>query len=340
MSPLVEVVIVERSAAVRDGLASLLGGNGSMRVVAVSADADAALRSVVRLGPSVVLVGADLPGAAQLTRRIMVERATPVVVLVDPEQADAAGAVLAEGAVGAQLRPRDAAAAGRFQAVVAAMADVTVVRRRRHRTAGVPAEPEPAPAVTAGTRIVGVAASTGGPAALQALFGHLPVDLSVPVLVVQHIVAGFMAGLVATLQVGSPLPIRLATDGERLEAGTVYLAPDDRHLTADRDGRARLRPDPPVGGYRPSASVLFSSLAAAYGPSATAVVLTGMGTDGLAGLHDLHDAGGLVLAQDRSSSVVYGMPGAAVEAGIADYTASIPSLATRITDLSDGGDDR
>lgn len=341
MTNMVEVVIVEPVADLRDGLASLLQGADGMRVVAVSADADAALRTVVRLRPTIVLVAAHLAGAAQLTRRIMTDCPTPVVALVSAGRLDEAEPVLAEGAVSAQLRPRDAAGARRFQSVVIALAQVSVVRRRARPDAPTSVtRPLISTSLPPPVRMVGVAASTGGPAALQALFAHLPANLPAPIVVVQHIVAGFMAGLVASLQTGSPLPIRLvADDDERLQPGTVYLAPDDRHLAVTRAGRARLRAEAPVGGYRPSASVMFSSLAAAYGPSALAVVLTGMGTDGLAGLHELRRAGGRVLAQDQSSSVVYGMPGAAVEAGLTDMTASVETLAKRIAQLTQGQED-
>lgn len=331
---MIDVVVVEPAAAVRDGLASLMRAAAGVRVVAVSADADAALRSVVRQRPSVVLVAAEMSGAAALTRAIMTEAPTPVIVVVDPASASMAAPVMAEGAVGVQPRPRDAAGARRFQAVVVALAEVSVVRRRRTAQPG-SSTPGPTPerAVTPG-RVVGVAASTGGPAALQELFSRLPRSLPVPVVVVQHIVAGFVGGLVASLQVASPLPIQVARDGEALAPGTVYVAADEQHLSVTPAGRARLDASPPVGGYRPSATVLFTSIAAAYGASAIAVVLTGMGTDGLAGLHDVRRAGGQILVQDERSSVVYGMPGAAVEAGIADLTASVTGIAQRVTELT------
>jgi two-component system chemotaxis response regulator CheB len=330
----VDVLIVERTAGVRDALAALLDGTDGIRVTGVSADADAALRMVKDLAPDVVLLGADLPGAAEVVRRIMSEHPLPTVALIDPDQPELGAPLLAEGAVSLQLRPRDATAARRFRSVVAAMSQVSVVRRRIRPCV---TRPRPAIAVTTGrtpARMIAVAASTGGPVALQQLFSNLPEDLAAPVVVVQHIVAGFSAGLVASLQVASPLPVTLATDGEVLEAGVVYLAPDDRHLTVTRGGRARLDDSPPVSGFRPSASVLFSSLASAYGEAAVAVVLTGMGTDGLSGLHDVHAAGGCILAQDEASSVVFGMPGAPVAAGIADLSAPIEDLAHHIGEFT------
>lgn len=334
MTRVTDVLIVERRSESRDALSALLNGPGDLRVVGVSADADAAFRIVARSRPQVVLVGADLPGAVLLTRRIMTQHPTPVVALVEPDEADLGTALLLEGAVSVQLRPRQPATVARFCTVVAALSQVSVVRRRGA------VEPVPGPAIepapprrsgkAAVARMVAVAASTGGPVALQRLLANLPEDLGAPVLIVQHIVSGFTAGLAETLQLASPLPVVVATDQELLLPGNVYVAPDGRHLTVTPNGRARLRDDAPVSGFRPSATVLFSSLASAYGPAGLAVILTGMGTDGLAGLHEVHAAGGRVLAQDRASSVVYGMPGAAVTAGIATVTAPIEELAAHI----------
>lgn len=333
MTGVTDVLIVERHDVARDALSSLLAGADDLRVIGVSAEADAALRMVARSRPGVVLLGADLPGAVPLTRRIMSRHPTPIVALVEPDEAELGTALLLEGAVSVQLRPRQAATVARFRTVVMALSQVSVVRRRGA------VEPSPGheaapPTLRAGgraaCRMVAIAASTGGPVALQRLLANLPEDLRAPVLVVQHIVAGFTAGLAETLQLASPLPVAVATDQELLLPGHVYVAPDARHLTVTPNGRTRLRDDAPVSGFRPSATVLFSSLASGYGPAALAVVLTGMGTDGLTGLHEVHAAGGRILAQDRESSVVYGMPGAAVAAGIADVTAPIEELAAHI----------
>lgn len=337
MSGTRDVLIVERTAAARDALARLLDAQQGIRVVGLSADADAALRMVARTRPCLVLLGVDLPGAAQLTRRIMADQPTPIVVLAEPEDVAAGGALLAEGALSVQLRPRDAAAGRRFPAVIAALAQVSVVRRR-----GRPADVRPSMAPIEPRergRIVGVAASTGGPVALQQLFAKLPSDLPVPVVVVQHLAVGFTAGLVSTLQLASPLPIKVPQEGSVLDPGVIYIAPDGRHLSVTRSGRTRLHDDPPVSGFRPSATVLFSSLAAAYGPAAIAVVLTGMGTDGLTGLHEVHAEGGYVLAQDEATAVVFGMPGAAVGAGIADVSAPVEELAAHIASLTKKGED-
>jgi two-component system chemotaxis response regulator CheB len=170
-------------------------------------------------------------------------------------------------------------------------------------------------------RLVAIAASTGGPAALASLLTALgATPPPVPVLVVQHIVAGFDQGLASWLDEVCPLPVHLAADGHLLRPGEVLLAPAHFHLGVTAAGRVALSTEPPIGVHRPSATYLFRSVARAYSDGAIGVVLTGMGEDGAAGLRALKDAGGLVLAQDESTSVVYGMPAAAAAAGAVDHT--------------------
>lgn len=161
---------------------------------------------------------------------------------------------------------------------------------------------------------IGVCASTGGPAALAELLGALPADYPVPLLVVQHIASGFVDGLVRMLDETVALPVATARDDAPLRPG-VWLAPDDAHLTLTRARHAKLDRETVRGRHRPSADLLLESLAEVLGAGAVAVVLTGMGRDGAAGVAAIRARGGLVLAQDEESSAIYGMPRAAVQAG-------------------------
>jgi two-component system chemotaxis response regulator CheB len=180
---------------------------------------------------------------------------------------------------------------------------------------------------------VAVATSTGGPAALQTVLSGLQARFPVPIVVVQHITPGFTTGLVDWLDSVCPIRIQLAQHGEVLRAGTVYLAPDGRHLGVS--GRiAELSDAPPIGGFRPSGTFLFESVALAYGASAIAVILTGMGEDGVTGLRAVRRAGGRVIAQDEASSVVFGMPGAAIAAGLADVVLPLDAIAGRLAILA------
>lgn len=181
--------------------------------------------------------------------------------------------------------------------------------RSRRRPIIVPAVPQPGPA------LVAIAASTGGPLALQAIIRDLGAGFGLPILVAQHIAAGFVAGMVDWLNRTTPLTTRLAQHDEPLAPGHVYLAPDGQHLLAGPGGRVQLRAGAAGDRYCPSADVLFETTAAVYGRRAIGVMLTGMGNDGARGMGLLRAAGSLTLAQDEASCVVYGMPQAAIAAG-------------------------
>lgn len=202
--------------------------------------------------------------------------------------------------------------------------------------------PVPLPKLRAPLRLVVVASSTGGPSALGAFLSHLPKSLPVPVVVVQHMPAGFTRALAARLNANGPLPVQEAGDGQVLRPGLVLVAPAGHQATLERSGEgldssvhlALDRPPIYASPHRPSADALFRSAAAVFGPQALAVVLTGMGRDGLAGAQALGRAGGVILAQDEASCVVYGMPRAVAEAGLASLTAPPEALAGAVAALA------
>lgn len=211
-----------------------------------------------------------------------------------------------------------------------------VAEPRPAAPAAAPAPPAPPARAPRGERrieavVVGV--STGGPQALEQVLPRLPRNLAVPVLVVQHMPTLFTKLLAQRLASLGPLPVREASGGEPLGPGTVLVAPGGRHLlVARRDGQcvAALGDGPPENSCRPAADVLFRSAAEAYGPGVLAVVLTGMGRDGAAGAEAVRARGGLVLAQDRETSTVWGMPGAVVAAGLADQVLPLGEVADEI----------
>jgi two-component system chemotaxis response regulator CheB len=165
-----------------------------------------------------------------------------------------------------------------------------------------------------GATVIGICASTGGPHTLETVLGRLAPDFPVPVLIVQHMLFGFTEGMVSWLDGQVAPPARLARDGQDLGPG-IWFAGDGCHLVLDACHRLRLDPRPPIHGHRPSGDLLLGSLAEVAGAGATAVVLTGMGRDGAAGLAAVAASGGHTIAQDQASSVVYGMPRAAAELG-------------------------
>lgn len=181
--------------------------------------------------------------------------------------------------------------------------------------------------------VIAVGSSTGGPNALSTFLQALPADLNVPILVVQHMPPLFTKLLADRLRTQSSLQIREATDGELLSPGAVFIAPGNYHMRLSKQAggvRVSLDQEPPENFCRPSVDVLFRAVAAAYGPAALAIVLTGMGQDGLSGCASIRDGGGTVLVQDERSSIVWGMPRLVNEAGLADQVVPIERLGDEV----------
>jgi len=161
-------------------------------------------------------------------------------------------------------------------------------------------------------------ASTGGPQTLRAIVSRLPAEFPVPILVVQHTTAGYANTLVEWLRAETPLPVEVAQAGQTLSEPVIYIAPTERHMVVE-GRRLELLDTPPCSLHRPSATVLFRSVARAFGSRAIGVLLTGMGDDGAAGLLEMRQAGALTVAQDEASSVVFGMPAEAIRLGGAEH---------------------
>lgn len=338
---MINVLVAEDSLTARELIGALLRADPDVTVVGEARDGQEAVDLVARLRPDVVTMDVRMPrlDGFEATKRIMTLSPTPIVVVsadVDVHDVRISMEALHAGALAVLPKPRGPAGpdfareAAHFTQTVKAMAGVKVVRRWAARTSPVPRASRP---LAARARAVAMAASTGGPAALRQVLGALPRDFAAPILVVQHIAKGFVEGFAAWLDSSSALSVRVARHGESLEPGTAYVAPDDAHLTVTREGLIALVRGAPLGGFRPSATALFESVARAYGEQCAAVILTGMGRDGVDGLRAVHVAGGYVLAQDERTSVVWGMPGAALAAGVVDLELPLDAIAPRLREI-------
>lgn len=359
----IRTVIVDDSAVARQLLHWTLTRAGDFEVIETVGDGERALERVEALRPDLVTMDLHLPGmnGLEVTRRIM--RRSPTLIAIVAASANLNDATIFEaleaGAMAAVQRPlapgqpdylgRRRRLLGELRAIGRSSLATRMSRtdqaagRVSGRGRGPAAMALPPTAARSDRRpveLIAVGASTGGPQALRSLLSGLPREHIPPLLVVQHMAEGFVAGLAAWLASDGRGPVRVATDGERLARGTVLIAPDGRHLTATRDGRVRLLPSAPVGGHRPSADVLFESVAASYGPRALGIILTGMGRDGADGLLRLHQAGGHTLAEDPHAAVVGGMPGAAVALGAIDRVVPLPQIAPAINRMLTGGPTR
>ncbi|HEY6004682.1 MAG TPA: chemotaxis protein CheB [Anaeromyxobacter sp.] len=326
----IAVLVADDSRAARRTLATLLGEAPDIEVVGEAADGVETVRLAHELRPDVVTVDVQMPGmnGIEATAAIMAEAPCRVVVVcaVDRREAvDLSFRAMAAGALEVIAKPapgEDTRAWGR-RAVesVRLMAEIPVVRR----------QPKLSTHHAAAVRRVdafGLVASTGGPAALARILAALPADLPIPLFVAQHIMPGFGPGLVRWLREESRLDVRVANEGQAARPGAAYFPPDGKDLTVDEDGLLRLPPC--SGACHPSGDRLLESLAAAYGSRAGGAVLTGMGADGAHGLARVRRAGGLSLAQDAATSVVFGMARAARDAGAVGELVPLDDIAPAI----------
>jgi len=199
-----------------------------------------------------------------------------------------------------------------------------------------PAQPPVQVRKPAKTEIIAIGISTGGPDALRIVFSKLDADLKVPILVVQHMPAGFTNEFARSLDRLCPLDVKEAEDGDEVKPGRILIAQGNKHLEVEKKLNAvvRLSDAPLVSGHRPSADVLFASVAMAYANKALGVIMTGMGRDGAQQLGTIYKEGGMTLGQDEKSAVVYGMPRVAYELGHVMEQVSLDNMARRICDVA------
>ena len=340
---MIRVLIADDSPTARSLLMAIFSSDPELQVVGEAVNGLEAVDLARKLRPDVVTMDVRMPrmDGFEATKEIMIETPTPIVIVTSSHSVhnvEMSLNALRAGALAVLEKPAGPANPGFDDASkelitqVKSMSQVKVVRHWRSMTASGRIIP-PDLSRPGRMRVLAVASSTGGPAALHCLLLGLTADFSLPILIVQHISPGFVKGLADWLNKGTELHVKVAEEGEILKKRTVYLAPDNRHLGVSAQGQVLLAAAPPIGGFRPSGTFLFESVAKAYASSVGAVILTGMGDDGVTGLRAVRQAGGRIFAQDEASSVVFGMPAAAIAAGLADEVLSIEDLAKRLREL-------
>lgn len=327
----IKVMIVEDSPTARQLLHHVLAADPSLEVVGAARSAAEAMDMLLRTGPDVVTMDVHMPGVdgLALTRKIMESHPLPVVIVSAswrPGEVSKTFRAMEVGAVAVAPKPygpghpQFEADVEKLRQTVRLMSEIKVVRRWPRSQPNAAGESAPPPAVHRhGIRVVAIGASTGGPPGLRTVLAGLTRDFPVPVLIVQHIAEGFLAGLAEWLEQVTRVPTHVATHGSLPLPGHAYLAPERMHMGLGRGTRIELSGAPPENGLRPSVAHLFASVAEQLGPRAAAVLLSGMGADGVREMKTLRDLGALTIAQDRETSTVFGMPGKAVEIGAAKY---------------------
>ena len=348
-SKLPTVLVVDDSAFMRKLVSEMVDGSGEFRVIGTARNGLEALKKIHTLDPDLVTLDIEMPeldGIGALGY-IMSETPRPVVMLsgaASESGRDPAIRALELGAVDFVKKPGGPISLDldrvRDRLIDALRASREVNLRglpmlgRQHQAPG--GGRRVAPGGAWATRAVAIAASTGGPRALADLVPSLRPDLDAAVLIVQHMPAGFTKSLAERLDLHSRLTVAEAIDGERIAPNRVYIAPGGMHMRVRGQGGVpviALDSSPPVWGVRPSADPLFKSVAEVFGAAAIGVVLTGMGRDAAEGLRAIHEAGGLGIAQDKATSIIYGMPHAALLAGGVDQVLPLHAIAGAVADL-------
>lgn len=344
---MIRVLVVEDSPTVSLLIKSILNSDPDIMVIDCAKNGEEGVAKTLSLNPDLITMDIHMPGidGFEATRRIMALKPKPIIVVtssMNHKEVNLSFKALEAGALAIVEKPsgpgnpRFDFIVNELIRVVKLMNEVKVVGRRINTR---PLQgPIPVHKANQVPEIIGIAASTGGPAALATILCNFPSKITLPILIVQHISTGFDEGLAEWLSTVSVHNVSLAKNGQPIVDGQIYIAPQGSHMGVNKNKQIILDAHTGnIGSFRPSATYLFNSIAHSYGSNAIGVVLTGMGNDGSTGLISLHAAGGYVIAQDEASCVVYGMPGSAVAAGIVDLILPLDHIAITLTNLMNGG---
>lgn len=342
------VLLVEDSTVDLEILKMLLASSPEINVVGTARNGKEALQLIPQVQPAVICTDLhmkDMDGL-EFTKQVMAKYPRPILVIsisVQKEDTHNILQLLSAGAVDVFPKPGSRLASD-YERVkleliskIKILSGVTVFTKWQQQPFTTTAEGvqfcfQPSTAgrlidITAPIRVVTIGASTGGPQALNTILAQLPYNFPVPVICTQHISVGFLQGLIDWLASECRLKIKIATVSESPLAGTIYFAPERSHLELDAQGRFIYSMSPPLDGHRPSGTVTFKSVANFYGRATAGVLLTGMGRDGAEGMLAIAQAGGITIAQDEKSSVVFGMPKEAIALGAAQNILPLHEIA-------------
>ena len=339
----VRVLVVDDSAFMRYSIAQHLNENPELQVIGTARDGNEALELIPKLQPDVVTLDVEMPrldGISTL-RQIMAHFPRPVVMLSSLTKEGAVETIqaLTLGAVDFVTKPTDRvnirqvmdeAAAKIVRAAHARVTQQVVLPRPQALVQEINVAAKLCRARLKSEPIVVIGTSTGGPRALNEVIPALPANLAAPVVIIQHMPAGFTHSLAERLNSLSPLRVKEAEPGDVLSVGQVLIAPGGFHMVLDQKGQVELNQNPSVHGVRPAVDVTLTSIVQQFGTIVIAVILTGMGRDGTNGSALLHSLGGYVIAEHESSCVVWGMPRSVVEADAADAVVPLSGVATAI----------
>ncbi len=336
----ISVLLVEDSPVALEILDRLLTSSPDIKVVGKARNGKEAIDLISKLQPQVICTDLHMKemDGLELTKQVMANDPRPILVVSTSVQKDNINTIfelLQAGAVDIFPKPNTGLASDYEQVKrdlinkIKILSGVTVFTKRQTPPVVTPnlANFSFSPTATRSIRVITIGASTGGPQAIHKIIAQLPVNLPVPVICTQHISQGFLQGLVDWLDSECQLKVKIAQAGEIPEPGTVYFAPDKYHLELDAQGKFIYGSPVPVDGHCPSVTVTFKSVAKFYGRATMSILLTGMDKDGALGMQAISQAGGITIAQDEKTCIVFGMPSEAIALGVVQHVLSIQDIA-------------
>lgn len=352
--PKIRVLIVDDSVVIRRIVSDIINSDPDLEVAGIAANGRIALDKINQINPDIMTLDVEMPEMDGLQTLAALRKTHPKLpVIMFSTLTERGGVTTLEAlSLGASDYVTKPANVGKIGEGIARVRDDLVPKIKalcgyRSITATPAASavtrvvPKPTSAVAIAARaplapieIVAIGVSTGGPNALAEVMPGLPANFPVPIVIVQHMPPVFTRLLAERLNANCPLTIREGAAGQELKAGEVWIAPGNYHMVLEKiatGSRIALQQEAPENSCRPAVDVLFRSVARIYGGSTLAVILTGMGQDGLRGCELIREAGGQVLAQDEASSVVWGMPGFVANAGLADRVLPLGQIAGEIS---------
>jgi len=341
-----KILIADDSQVTRECIKDWLAPEKELKVVGEAKDGREAFEMTKSLSPNLVIMDVMMPNmnGLEATEQIMAYCPTPVLIfssVANDREMNIVFEAISRGALDVLAKPdksEDSVKQVRQELIkkVKFLSKVPVIhhpmaRLRARKKVAAEASTEARTGVFPEGQfaILGIGASTGGPQALSLLLSVFPKDFPRPIVVVQHIADAFVEGLAKWLTGLTGLAVKVAAENEELKPGKVYIAPSDYHMLIKKN-RVELSRSEPVNNCRPAVDILFNSLAQNYGPGAYAVLLTGMGADGAKGMKAIREKGGRTVAQDQESSIIFGMPGSAIELGGVDEVAALDKIPGKI----------
>lgn len=360
----IRVLLVEDSPIALAILKRILSSSPEIEIVGTARTGKEALSLIPQVQPQVICTDLHMPemDGLELTRKVMSTFPKPILVIsasVEDQGSENVFKLLKAGAIDVFPKPV-AGLASDYEVIkqqliskIKILSGVSVFTQWRNRTTPVaessfkrdrtipkspaqhPASPQSRKPIILHRRLklIAIGASTGGPQALHQILARLPASFPLPIICVQHISEGFLQGLIDWLGGECKLPVKIAPAGEFPQPGIIYFPQEKRHLALDLQGRFLYSSAPPVSGHCPSVTVTFESVAKVYGRNVMGILLTGMGRDGAIGMSAIAQAGGLTIAQDERTSVVFGMPKEAIALGAAQQILPIGDIAPTILNL-------